>query len=128
MKMSIKIFNNKRLTSFFILRRYMKKGMQIVLVSFVAVLLGANSALAEVGSAGGSDSGLIAIAAAIAMAFAALGGTLGQSKAVTAALDAIGRNPSAAGKIFTPMVIGLALIESLVIIAFVIANNLAGKL
>jgi F-type H+-transporting ATPase subunit c len=106
----------------------MKKGMQIVLVSFITVLLGATSALAEGGASSGSDSGLIAIAAAIVMAIAALGGTLGQSKAVIVVLDAIGRNPSAAGKIFTPMVIGLALIESLVIIAFVIANNLAGKL
>ena len=36
-----------------------------------------------------------------------------------AALNAIGRNPGAAGQIQTPMIIGLALIESLVIYALI---------
>ena len=74
----------------------------------------------------GSGKGLIAIGAGIAMGVAAMGGTLGQGKAVGSALDSIGRNPSASGKIFVPMILGLALIESLVIFSFVIANKLAG--
>jgi F-type H+-transporting ATPase subunit c len=48
--------------------------------------------------------------------------------ATTSALEGIARNPSASGKIFTPMIIGLALIESLVIYALVIAFSLAGKI
>lgn len=81
----------------------------------------ANVAFAE-GGAGSS----VAIGAGIAISLAALGGGLGQGKAVSAALDSIGRNPAAAGKLLVPMLIGLAFIESLVIIAFVIANKIMG--
>ena len=66
--------------------------------------------------------------AAIAIGLAALGGTLGQAKALSAALEAIGRNPTASGNIFTPMLLGLAFIESLVILAFVIAFGIMGKI
>ncbi len=63
----------------------------------------------------------LALGAGLAIGIAALGGALGQSRAAAAALEGIGRNPGSADKIFTPMIIGLALIESLVIYAFVIA-------
>jgi len=53
-----------------------------------------------------------------AVALAALGGTTGQSKAASVALEGIARNPSAADKIQTPMILGLALMESLVIFTF----------
>jgi F-type H+-transporting ATPase subunit c len=76
---------------------------------------------------GGSDKGLIALAAGLAIGLAAIGGALGQAKTAASALDGIARNPAAQGKIFTPMIIGLALIESLVIYAFVIAFFLQGK-
>jgi F-type H+-transporting ATPase subunit c len=76
----------------------------------------------------GSDRGLIAISASIAIGVAVLGGSIGQGMAATSALEGIARNPGASGKIFTPMIIGLALIESLVIYALVIAFNLSGKL
>ena len=69
----------------------------------------------------GSVNYLGVIGAALAIGLAAFGGTLGQGKAISAGLEAIGRNPSAQGKIFIPMLVGLALIESLVILAFVIA-------
>lgn len=78
-------------------------------------------------AAGGSDKGLIALAAGLAIGLAAIGGALGQAKTAASALDGIARNPAAQGKIFTPMIIGLALIESLVIYAFVIAFFLQGK-
>lgn len=71
---------------------------------------------------------LIAIGAALAIGMAALGGTLGQSKAAAAALEGIARNPEAQGKIFTPMILSMALIESLVIFGFVIAFMLLGKI
>ncbi|MCP5468144.1 MAG: ATP synthase F0 subunit C [Deltaproteobacteria bacterium] len=73
-------------------------------------------------SSGGSDSTVwYAIAAAATMSIASAFGALSQSKAAATALEAIGRNPSAAGKIQTPMIIALALIESLVIYGLVIA-------
>jgi F-type H+-transporting ATPase subunit c len=71
--------------------------------------------------------GIFAIGAGVAIGLAALGGTLGQGKAISSALDSIGRNPAAQGKLFIPMLIGLAFVESLVIIAFVIAFQLVGK-
>lgn len=61
------------------------------------------------------------IGAALAIGLAVFGGSLGQAKTAAAALEGIGRNPAAQGKIFVPMIIGLALIESLVLYAFVIA-------
>ena len=81
-----------------------------------ATTLLASSAMAA--DAGG-DRGLIAMGAGIAIGVAALGGAIGQGKTVAAALEGIARNPAAQGKIFTPMIIGLALIESLVLYALV---------
>jgi F-type H+-transporting ATPase subunit c len=70
----------------------------------------------------------LAIGAGLAVGLAALGGGLGQGRAASAALDGIARNPQASGKIFTPMIIALALTESLVLLAWLIANGLAGKI
>jgi F-type H+-transporting ATPase subunit c len=70
---------------------------------------------------------LFAISAALAIALAVVGGSIGQGKAAAAALDGIARNPAAQGKIFVPMIIALALIESLVIYALIIAFGLSGK-
>jgi F-type H+-transporting ATPase subunit c len=61
------------------------------------------------------------LAAAFVLGVAALGGSLGQGRAVAAACEAIARNPGAAGAIRLAMIIGLALIESLVIYALIIA-------
>ena len=66
----------------------------------------------------------MAIAAALAISVAVVGGALGQGKAATAALEGIARNPGAASKLQTPMILGLALIESLVIYALLIAFQL----
>jgi F-type H+-transporting ATPase subunit c len=93
----------------------------------VAILAVMASPLFASADNGSSASGLVAIGAGIAIGAAALGGALGQGKTVSAALEAIGRNPAASGKAFAPMILGLVLIESLVIFAFVIANGLAGK-
>ena len=67
------------------------------------------------------DKGMLAIGAALCMGIAVLGGTLGQGKAAAAALEGIARNPAAQDKIFTPMLLSLALIESLVILGFLVA-------
>jgi F-type H+-transporting ATPase subunit c len=68
-----------------------------------------------------------AIGAGIAIGLAVLGGGLGQGRTTAAALEGISRNPGAAPRIQTPMIIGLALIESLVLLAFVIAFFLQQK-
>lgn len=74
----------------------------------------------EAASSGARDP-YASLAAAIAISVAAFGGALGQGTTAKAALEGIARNPAAQGKIFVPMIIGLALIESLVLYAFVIA-------
>ncbi len=96
--------------------------------TFVATAAMAQEAAQAAHMAGGSDKGLIALAAGLAIGLAAIGGALGQSKAASAALDGIARNPAAQGKIFTPMIIALALIESLVIYALIVAFALSGKI
>jgi F-type H+-transporting ATPase subunit c len=83
-------------------------------------------AFAAEGAAAGVANPYAGLAAAFAIGVAALGGALGQGRAVTAALEGIARNPAAQGKIFIPMILGLALIESLVIYALVIAFKLSG--
>ncbi len=76
-------------------------------------------------AAGGPVKG---IAVALCMGFAAGMGALGQSRAATAALEGIARNPQAAGVVQTPMIIAMALMESLVILAFVISILLLNKI
>ena len=61
------------------------------------------------------------LAAAFVLGIAAAAGAIGQSRAIVAACDGIARNPGAAGAIRLAMIIGLALIESLVIYALLIA-------
>lgn len=85
----------------------------------------------EAGEAGAKHFGVeaaLAIAAGLCIAIASLGGALGQGKVATAAMEGISRNPEAASKVMTPMIIALALIESLVIYALVIAFLLQGKI
>src|SRR4051812_30322817 len=94
------------------------------------IALAAASASARGAGAGGwgERDRYIALAAGLGIGIAAFGGALGQGRAAAAALDGIARNPSAAGKLFTPMILGLALIESLVIYSLVISFVLVGKI
>lgn len=71
---------------------------------------------------------MYALSAALVLGIVGFGGALAQGKTATAALEGIARNPGAQSKIQTPMIIGLALIESLVIYALVIAFTLVGKI
>ncbi len=66
-----------------------------------------------------------AIGSAIAIGVGGLGPALGIGMAVKAAMEAIGRNPEAAGQIQTSMIIGAALAEAVAIYAFVIAIIIA---
>ena len=61
------------------------------------------------------------IGAAFVLGVAAAAGAIGQSRAIAASVEGIARNPSAGGAIRTSMIIGLALIESLVIYALIVA-------
>jgi len=102
----------------------MKKKM-LGLVALLTPMLVASTAFAQ--DAGSNENDVVmakSIAAALAIGLAAFGGSLGQGRAAAAALEGIARNPNASGKLLVPMILGLALIESLVIYAFVIALGL----
>ena len=73
-------------------------------------------------------NGILALSAAFGLGIAVLGGAAAQGKAAAVALEGVARNPAAADKLFVPMIIALALIESLVIYALVIAFMLQGKI
>lgn len=67
-------------------------------------------------AAGGSGSShLLGFAVAFAMALAAFGGAISQGRATAAAAEAVARQPEAGARIQTMMIIGLALIETLVL-------------
>jgi F-type H+-transporting ATPase subunit c len=66
--------------------------------------------------------------ACIGLGIAALGGGIGQGIAIKGGLEGIARNPEAQPKIFIAMIVGLALIESLVIYVLVVTFILLGKL
>ncbi|MEP6923280.1 MAG: ATP synthase F0 subunit C [Pyrinomonadaceae bacterium] len=61
-----------------------------------------------------------AIAAGIGFGIAVLGGALGQGKIGAGAVEGAARNPSAAGRIQTIMILALALVESLVLFALLV--------
>ncbi len=96
-------------------------------VSFITFGLFSLAALPAFAAEGAAANGMVAFAAAFAIGVAAAGGAVGQGRAAAAALEGIARNPGAQNKIFTPMILGLALIESLVIYALIIAFLLLGK-
>ena len=106
------------------------KRMLAAAITFAStMLLFASSAFAEGAVAGDPNAwkGQLALAIGLGLGIAAVGGAIGQSRAASAALEGIGRNPAAADKLFTPMLLSLAIIESLVIYSLVISFMLLGK-
>ena len=74
------------------------------------------------------STGLIAIAAALAVAISTIGPGLGQGKAAQAAMDSIARQPEAAGTIRSTLIIAMALMEALTIYGLLIAFMLIAKI
>lgn len=109
-----------------------KKKLATVASSVTALLL-SSTAFAQEGAMGGGANAFdvqmaAAFGASLAIALAAVGGALGQGKTAAAALEGISRNPGAASRIQTPMILGLALIESLVLFAFAVSFLLYSKI
>ena len=96
--------------------------------SFAAVMMTSGAAFAAGGIASKGDGAAMAAAVAIGIGLAAVGGTLGQGRVGSAALEGIARNPNAADKVFVPMILGLAFIESLVLFTWVLMFLLLGKI
>ena len=92
-----------------------------IALALVALCLVPDLAFAADEAAGASPNWGIAVGAGLAMGLAVLGADIGQGIAAGNAVAGIARNPGAGGTIATQMIIGLALIESLALISFVIA-------
>lgn len=108
----------------------MKKKL-LAFASMLPTLFVSSVAFAQESVAGANnhDTNMaLAVGAGLGIGIAAFGGSLGQGRAAAAALEGIARNPNASGKIFVPMILGLALIESLVIYALIITYLLQDKI
>jgi F-type H+-transporting ATPase subunit c len=99
--------------------------LSIVLGTLFVVLLAPDVAFAAEEGTGVLGIGL---GAGLAIGLGALGCGIGQGIATGGATQGIARNPGAAGSIQVPMIIGLALIESVALYGFLIAFLLQRKL
>ncbi len=101
----------------------MKGNLIRIGLSLMAVLFSTATAFAQTpGSGGGGDNnkGLGYIAAGIGFGIAAGLCGIGQGRVAAAACEGMARNPSAYNRVQLALILGLALIESLVIFTFVI--------
>ena len=70
---------------------------------------------------------MYALAAALAIAISTIAPAIGQGMTAAKAMEAIARQPEAAGTIRTNMIVALAMMEALTIYGLVIAFMLVGK-
>jgi F-type H+-transporting ATPase subunit c len=98
--------------------------LRMLLFAMVGILMSSMTAFAQVAEAAGDNASSVskyrALAAGIGFAIAVFGGAVGQSRIGAAACEGAARNPGAAGRIQTMMILGLALIESLVLFALLV--------
>jgi F-type H+-transporting ATPase subunit c len=97
----------------------MKKTLMSLAVLAMAGAAHAADAAAPAAAADSSSGKMMA--AALAIAIAAFGGALGQGMAAAKAMEGIARQPEAGDTIRGSLILSLALIESLVIYALVVA-------
>ena len=94
-----------------------------VLFALTDVVFASDAAVA----AGGIDSGkaliyaLTILGAALCMGLGTFGPGLGIGNATSGAVDAVGRNPEAQGKVMVTLLVGLAMAESIAIYALVVS-------
>lgn len=92
------------------------KKFNLAMAAALAFVAPALAMAAEEGAAAAAEGRPhYALAKGFAIGIAALGCALGQGKIVSTALDGIARNPGASGQIFTPMLLGVAFVETLLI-------------
>ena len=108
----------------------MKKVLSTAILTVLAICLWAPMAFAQAAAADNNFTtmGYLAFGAGLAMGLAAFGGAMGQGRAAAAALEGIARNPGATDKIFTPMLLSLAFVESLVLFTLLIAYLLQANI
>ena len=93
---------------------------RLLVISALMMLLVVGTAMAQGGGApaGGGGGTNLKLLAPFAVGIAAFGGALGDGRAIAGACEGTARNPGAGGRIFTMLLLGLALIETLVLFTF----------
>ena len=74
------------------------------------------------------DKGLYALGIAIMVGLGAFGATSGQGRVGASAMEGLARNPQARTAMFVPMIVVLALIESLFILTWLVGFLMNGKI
>ena len=112
----------------------MTRKVSFAVLCAVVFAVAAPALFAQDGASGQAASGpadnnmFIAIAIGWGLGLAVLGGAMGQGRAIAASVEAMARQPEAGGRIFGAMIIGLALIETLVIYIWVTTFILMGNM
>jgi len=111
---------------------------RVLAVMACAMILGAPALAADASQAapehkaeepgGGTAKSYLGLTLGFGMALAVFSGALGQSRAIMASVDAVARQPEAGGRIQGMMIIGLALIETLVIYMLLICFMWGAKI
>ncbi len=100
------------------------KKLNLFLLALLALAAAAPAAFAEEAAAGGGHSSgaltYMALGCVVGLGLAAYGGGIGMGNAISGALSAMARNPGIYQRLFPSMLIGLAMIESLVIYTLVV--------
>ena len=105
----------------------MKKVTLLAAIVFASLPAFAQDAAAAASTDMG-DKGLYALGLAIMLGLGAFGATSGQGRVGASAMEGLARNPQARNSMFVPMIVVLALIESLFILTWLVANGVAGKI
>src|SRR5262252_8745474 len=91
--------------------------VRFVLLALAVILVAGVTAFAQGGTPPAGHTSYVDFAP-FAVAIAAAVASLGDGKAIAAACEGTARNPTAGGRIFTMLILGLALIETLVLFTF----------
>lgn len=110
------------------MKKYTKMILLMVMVLTLTVSASTTAFAAEVETTASTveaveaaSTGSKAIAAAIAIGLAGLGGTIAMGMAIAKSADGIARQPEAEGKIRTVLMLGLVFIETVVIYALIVS-------
>ncbi|MFH1188305.1 MAG: ATP synthase F0 subunit C [bacterium] len=99
-----------------------------ILHTVLAATQEAQTVAAAVGGGAWLDKGLLAVAAAGCIGLGAFGASRAMGKIAKAALDGTARQPEVGNKLFTTMLISMALVEALAIYCLLIAFMIIAKM
>ena len=98
----------------------------LMLVGMVATM--ASAATEEVASGSASSGSLwVPLAAGLGIALAVISAAMAQGRIASSYLESVSRNPSAQKFMFTPLILGLAFVETLVLFTVLIEMMVLGK-